>query len=214
MDFGHRAHPVVCEREEAGCVPSARLSKRLASDAVNRGQSDLVAAVKESGFVEQVGRIRLGQLDDRRVGRVVHGRAYRRIGAVAPQRREEVLGQRVMEIVPHQLELAVDGVVDAHNVFPNIGRLRNGRDVLRSVVEVWFRERARIQLKNRILVDQVGGDDVARERLSWCQTVSRVESQFGRIGGDRNDAEPSRSVACRPGLAPARREVRRQDGID
>ena len=147
----------------------------------NRGQGDLVAAVKESGFVEQVGRIRLGQLDDRRVGRIVHGRSYGWIAAVAPQRREVVLGQRVMEIVPHQLVLAVDRVVDAHDVFADVGRLRNGRDVLRSVVEVWFRERARIQLKNRVLVHQVGGDDVARERLSCDQTVSRVESQFRRI---------------------------------
>ena len=147
--------------------PSCGLSKRLASETVNRGQSDFVAAVKERGFVEQVGRIRLGQLDGRRVGRIVHRRADRRIAAVAPQRREVVLCQRVVEICPMSWYLLLIAVVDAHNVFTDIGRLRNRRRCIASVVEVRFRECACVQLKHRVLIDQVGGNDVCpMERFS------------------------------------------------
>ena len=81
-----------------------------------------------------------------------------------------------MEVMAHQLELAVDGVVDADHVFTDVGRLRDGRNVLRAVVVVRLREGSRIHLEDRVLVDQVGGDDVAWERLSSGQTVSRVDA--------------------------------------
>ena len=41
----------------------------------------------------------------------------------APKRREERILHRVVEIVAHQLELAVDGVVDTNHVFTNVFRL-------------------------------------------------------------------------------------------
>jgi hypothetical protein len=71
----------------------------------------------------------------------------------------------------HQLKLAVDGVVDANHVFTDIGRLRDGRNVLTGA-EVRLREGARIQFEDSVLVDQVGGDDVAWEGLSSSQAVS------------------------------------------
>ena len=79
-----------------------------------------------------------------------------------------------MEVMAHQLKLAVDGVVDANHVFSDIGRLRDGRDVLIGA-EVRLRERARIQFEDSVLVDQVGGDDITREWLSGSQAVRRVE---------------------------------------
>ena len=135
---------------------------------IKRSQRNLVAAVKERSLVQQVRRIRLRQLDHRRERRVVHCRAHGGIGAISPQRREVVLSQRVVKVVPHQLVFAVDGVVDTHDVLANLGRLGNRGDVLCAVVEVRLGERARVQLENGILVNQVGWDYIAGERLPGC----------------------------------------------
>ena len=75
-----------------------------------------------------------------------------------------------MEEMAHQLELAVDGVVDAHYVFTDIGRLRDGRDVLVGA-EIRLREGAGVQFEDSVRIDQVGGDDITREGLSGSQTV-------------------------------------------
>ena len=83
-----------------------------------------------------------------------------------------------MEVMAHQLILAVDGVVDADHVFANVGRLRDGCDVLGAVVVVRLGKGARIHLQNRILVDQVGRDMLFGKRLSGCQSVGGVEGKF------------------------------------
>ena len=64
----------------------------------------------------------------------------------------------------HELKLAVDGVVDANHVFTDIGRLGDGRDVLTGA-QVRLRKGARIQLEDRVGVDQVGGDHVILGRV-------------------------------------------------
>src|ERR1700758_889734 len=78
-------------------------------------------------------------------------------------------------------------MVDAHDVFTNVGRLRNGRDVLRAVIEVRLRERSRIDLQNRILIKEVGGDHIVWEWLSSRKAVGAVERHLSRIAGNRND---------------------------
>src|ERR1700728_3113553 len=83
-----------------------------------------------------------------------------------------------MQVMAHQLVLAVDGVVDAHHIFADLGWLRDGCDVLGAIVVVWFREGARVDLEDRVLVDQVGWNHVAWEGTSRGQTVSRIDSQF------------------------------------
>ncbi len=63
----------------------------------------------------------------------------------------------------HELKLAIDGMIDAHHVFTDIGRLRDGRNVLTGAeVRLW--KGPGIQQKDGVLVDPVGGDNVAWER--------------------------------------------------
>ncbi len=88
--------------------------------------------------------------------------------------------------MPHQLKLAVDGVVDANYVFTDIGRLRNGRNKLTGA-KVRFREGACIQFEDRIRVDQVGGDDITGKRLPGSQTVALVDQKLCRVTGRGND---------------------------
>src|ERR1700677_2195839 len=86
----------------------------------------------------------------------------------------------------HQLKLAVDGVVDANHIFTDIGRLRDGRNVLTGA-QVRLREGTRIQLEDRVWIDQVGGDDgdsaAVTKGLARSQAVGCVERQFCRVTG-------------------------------
>jgi len=86
-------------REEAGRCPPGGPGE-IGARAIDGCQSDLVAAVENGGLVEQVGRIGLSQLDDSRKRRIVHCGAHGRIRAVAPQWREVLLEERVVQVVP------------------------------------------------------------------------------------------------------------------
>ena len=90
-----------------------------------------------------------------------------------------------MQVVTHQLELAPDGSIDAHDVFTDIGCLRNGRNELAGT-EIGFRKCAGVEFPNRILVDQVGWDCVVWERLALRQTIRRIEGQLCRVVCCRN----------------------------
>src|SRR5580704_12338237 len=85
----------------------------------------------------------------------------------------------------HQLKFAVDGVVNANDIFSYVGGLRDGRNVLVGA-QVWVGESARIQFEDSVLVDQVGRDDIAWEGLSDSQTVGRVDQKFVWIRGGGN----------------------------
>src|SRR6202789_2355340 len=91
-----------------------------------------------------------------------------------------------MEQMAHELEFAVDGVINANYIFANIRRLRDGGDVLVGA-EVRVREGARVQFQNGVLIDQVRGNSVARERLTLGQTVGLVDRDFVWVGGVRNN---------------------------
>src|SRR5437868_11454748 len=90
-----------------------------------------------------------------------------------------------MQVVAHQLELAADVVVKTNYVLTHVCGLRDRRDVLVRA-EVRFREGSRIEFPHGVLIDQVGGNRVIRERLSRCQTIRRVEGLLGGILRDRN----------------------------
>ena len=73
-----------------------------------------------------------------------------------------------MEIIAHQLQLGVDGVVDAHYVLADIRGLWDGRNVL-GCTKVRMREGARIHFKDGIGVYELFRDDVVWEGLPGSQ---------------------------------------------
>src|ERR1700722_8543657 len=117
-----------------------------------------------------------------------------------------------MEQVAHQLEFAVDGVVNADDIFANVGRLRDGRDVLVSA-EVRGREGARVYFEDRVLVDQICGNYAARERLTLGQTVCLVDRDFVWVGGVRNNWGRTTRGHVISQRRAQRREVIGLDGI-
>ena len=147
-----------------------------------------IAAEKKAGFIEQRGRIGLRQLKRGRPRRIEHGRAHGWIVAVAPQRRVNRLGNRVMKVMAHQLELAVDVVVDANNIFTDVGLLRNRRYELPGA-QIRMREGASVEFPDGILIDQVGRNRITREGLSSRQTVGRIDRLFSWILGLGNNRD-------------------------
>src|SRR6266702_7618115 len=135
----------------------------------------------------------MGEFDGRGPGGIEHGRTDRRkIVGDAPQRRVVCLIHRVMEIVAHQLQLGIDGVVDAYYVFADIGGLWDGRNVL-SCTEVRMREGASVYFEDRIRIDQLvrnredGRRRVMGEGLVRSQAALCIDRQLGWVSRDRND---------------------------
>ena len=172
-----------------------------------------VAAIEKSRLVEQGRGKRLRQFHGSRPGWVEHRRSHGWIGAIAPQRRIVALGDLIMKVMAHQLQLVIDLVIDADYVLSNVRGLRYGRDVLAGS-KVWLWERARVQLADCILIDQVSRYRVVRKRLSCSQTISRVQCQLGWIARHWNDG--SRSVGwhrvCQ--RLPSCRKITCRDRID
>src|ERR1022692_1055286 len=98
-----------------------------------------------------------------------------------------------MEIMPHQLELAVDGVIDAHHILANVFRSRDGRDVLRAVGLIRMRKGVRIQLEHGILVNQACWNPGSAVRILWkgssLQGRGNVVSG-GVLGNKRRTTRP------------------------
>ena len=90
-----------------------------------------------------------------------------------------------MDIVTHQLQLAIDGVVNANHILTDVGRLRDGRDVLTGAI-VRFGEGSRVQFKHYVRIDQVGRNRIVWEGLTGRQPISLVECQFGWVLGSRD----------------------------
>src|ERR1017187_1198678 len=117
-----------------------------------------------------------------------------------------------MQIVTHQLEFAVDAVVDAGRLFTDVIRGRDRRDVL-VCSQIRFGEGTGIKLEHRVGVYQVGGNHIAGEEAARTQTILRVERQLSRIGGFRNFRYGCTCGGIGQVLA-CRREVAGHDRID
>src|SRR5215469_16780524 len=63
LDFGHAIHPVISIREEGGCAPPGGFDELTATRPRDGRQGDFVATICERCLVQQIRRIRLGQLD-------------------------------------------------------------------------------------------------------------------------------------------------------
>jgi hypothetical protein len=81
--------------------------------------------------------------------------------------------------VTHQLEFAVDGVVDTAGFLTNVVGGRDGRGVLVGT-EIWFWEGTGVYLKDGLGIQNVGGVEVAGERQARPKTGFGV---YGRFGG-------------------------------
>src|SRR6266702_2668766 len=129
----------------------------------------------------------MGEFDGRGPGGIEHGRTDRRkIVGDAPQRRVVCLIHRVMEIVAHQLQLGIDGVVDAYYVFADIGGLWDGRNVL-GCTKVRMREGARVHFEDRIRIDQLFRNNVVGKWLVRGQAAQGIDCQLGWVSRGRND---------------------------
>src|ERR1035441_406628 len=69
IDLRHVVDRRITDREEACCCPPGRLKERAART-FDRSESNLVSAVEDCGFVEQVGWIRLSQVGGSRIGMI------------------------------------------------------------------------------------------------------------------------------------------------
>src|SRR5271156_2748728 len=121
-----------------------------------------------------------------------------------------------MEQMAHELKFAVDGVINADHVFTNVGRLRDGRDVLAGA-EGRVRKGARIEFEDRVLVDQVGGNGIDGatigrvKGLALSQAVRCVELELVVIRGERNNGG---RTACCYGVRQGRASCGEVVGLD
>ncbi len=95
-----------------------------------------------------------------------------------------------MEIVAHQLQLGIDGVVDAYYVFADIGGLWDGRNVL-GCTKVRMREGSRVHFEDRIRINQLFRNNIVGEGLVRSETALGIDCQLGWISGGGDDRSGS-----------------------
>ena len=97
-------------------------------------------------------------------------------------------------------------MIDAHDVFADIRRLGNGRDVL-ICSKVWLRKSTRIQFEDCIRVNQLTWDNVSRETVVLESNRVPVDRQLGWVGSDRNNWRGAIGRNCVCQILPGHWEV-------
>jgi hypothetical protein len=81
-----------------------------------------------------------------------------------------------MNVVPHQRQLVIDGVVNSHQIFADIRRLlERCYERITSVAGVWLGNGAGAHKENGIRIDQVCWNGVVWKRLPYYEPVTCIQ---------------------------------------
>src|SRR5208283_2904853 len=114
---------------QLGNVQGGRLHVSAGGD-----NADTVAVVVESRLVDQRGADGVGGMDHAAVGGITESCSHRRYVVAAPQRGSILLADRLRYPVPKHLELVCKLLIDANDLFANVGRLFTAADKLRAAI--------------------------------------------------------------------------------
>ena len=101
-----------------------------------------------------------------------------------------------MEVVPEDLPLFGEAVVDTNNIVAHGDRLVRGAEVV-SVGQVGLGDHAGVEVGDRIRVDQRSRDNIAGKVGSWDEAGSGKLGVEGRISDGWHDELDWGGVECR-----------------